>query len=84
MALIRFIASQLNIVDEKEDTVSLPELKQTVGEAECGTYPCVAVDEMTRTYDVLKQLDALDKVHLRVWRFFFFLFARLVCAQISQ
>jgi CBS domain-containing protein len=56
MALVQFVAKQLNIVDESLDKVVLPELKQTIAATGCASRPAITVDESASAYDAFHKL----------------------------
>lgn len=58
MALVQFVAAQLNIVDEALDKIPLPELKHTVAATGCASRPAITVDENATAYDAFQKLVA--------------------------
>lgn len=56
MALVQFVAKQLNIVDESLDKVVLPELKQTIAATGCASRPAITIDESASAYDAFHKL----------------------------
>jgi CBS domain-containing protein len=58
MALVQFVAKQLNVVDENLDHVHLPELKQTIAATGCASRPAITIDETATAYDAFQKLVA--------------------------